>query len=83
MFTQMTLNQNKGNGYEEEEPRHRRRSLAPTGQTEGWCSPQYNEDYYVPHPKNYHRPIYEPFPREPRIDLPPFYEKDNVEEFLD
>jgi len=84
IFAQMTLNQNKGREYEEEEPRpRRRRSPNSREQTEGWYSPYYNEQYFPPHLRDYHRCRYEPFPREPRVDLPPYFGRDYVEEFSD
>jgi len=46
---------------------------------EGRCSNYCYSNFYPPPPKHHHKYRTPTYPNESKVDLPPFYEKDNVE----
>jgi len=80
MFAQFMISQNKGKQKDDSPPKRsrytRESSLFPS--RDKWYSSHHNDDFYQSPPKRPYRPR-KHYPREPRIDLPPFYRKLNIE----
>jgi len=77
MFRQLVINQNMGKRREEK--RHRnRRNYDHHEQSDS--NSDHNEET---HRRHRHRPRYEKFPKETRVDLPPFHGRNDIDEFLD
>jgi len=83
MFAQLIQKQRRyRNKPSEGSRRIENRREEPYFQSENTFSSHHNLDYYQPLPRD-HRPRHSSHPKEPKIDLPPFYRKAYVEDYLD
>ncbi|XP_052733912.1 uncharacterized protein LOC128196572, partial [Vigna angularis] len=79
MISQLLINQDK----KKERSSHRRREESSSSPSEiEQNSSHHNDDHYQMPPRRQHR-VREHYPREPKIDLPSFHGKDDVEEYLE
>jgi len=81
MFTFMQTLEQAKDKYIEGGSRRSRYHDEPHSQSKELYSSHHNIDYYQ-QPPRHNRPWHSSFPKESKVDFPPFYSKEHVEEFL-